>query len=364
MSERESLYLDLVRALAALAVLVDHAIDVFHPFGQPRWGHQAVVVFFVLSGYVICHSWDRRPVGVRAFMIARLARLWSVLVPTIVLTLASLVVIQHFGIQPTKPAPTDWPLIRIGANLFFLSETWVSIQLFSNGVMWSLAAELWYYVFFALWVVMPRNPMRHALLVAAVLLAGHKALLLLPIWLMGVAMQRWNAPRHLGNGTSAVLLVGGIALMALLIVSRSYDHAIAFMRAELPPFIVHHLAQARVFWLDWVFGVAVTMHLLGARRLVRFVAIERYASVIRFWAGVSFAAYLFHTPLLKLCAAFLPPDQGPLAIAITLALIALLGHAAEGSKGWWKARLEAAADLLESRPRARAVLDRARGIPA
>ena len=80
MSRRESIYLDLVRSLAALAVVLDHAAGLFRLPCYPFWGHQSVMVFFVLSGYVICYVADTRETTPRAFVVARLARLWSVLV--------------------------------------------------------------------------------------------------------------------------------------------------------------------------------------------------------------------------------------------------------------------------------------------
>jgi peptidoglycan/LPS O-acetylase OafA/YrhL len=59
-SRRESIYLDFVRALAAFLVVLDHAPTLFDLPNGPRWGHQAVMVFFVLSGYVICNVADNR----------------------------------------------------------------------------------------------------------------------------------------------------------------------------------------------------------------------------------------------------------------------------------------------------------------
>jgi hypothetical protein len=83
-SPRESIYLDFVRALAAFFVVLDHAPTLFDLPNLPRWGHQAVMVFFVLSGYVICNVADTRETDVCSFLVARLARLWSVLLPAMV----------------------------------------------------------------------------------------------------------------------------------------------------------------------------------------------------------------------------------------------------------------------------------------
>src|ERR1700712_2326164 len=71
LDRRESIYLDLVRSLAAFAVVIDHAPTVFDLPNIPRWGHQAVMVFFVLSGYVICHVADTRETTLRVFLVAR-----------------------------------------------------------------------------------------------------------------------------------------------------------------------------------------------------------------------------------------------------------------------------------------------------
>lgn len=60
-----SLYLDAVRFLAALVVLLHHTWPLLFPdFPLPWPGHSAVVVFFVLSGYVIAHA-SRPELGFR-----------------------------------------------------------------------------------------------------------------------------------------------------------------------------------------------------------------------------------------------------------------------------------------------------------
>jgi peptidoglycan/LPS O-acetylase OafA/YrhL len=196
----ESLYLDLVRAAASFFVVLDHAPTLFDMPGLPRWGHQAVVVFFVLSGYVISHVADTREPTAAAFLVARFSRLWSVLVPAMLLTVVCDTVGRTFGIHPEAydGAPMDLPLIRVGAVLVFLSESWVSIQPLSNGVVWSLCLEFWYYMLFAAWTFLPAGRTRWLALVVVAALSGFKALLLLPIWLMGVALQRWQTPRRLG----------------------------------------------------------------------------------------------------------------------------------------------------------------------
>lgn len=341
MDQAESLYLDLLRALAAFFVVLDHAPFLFDLPHTPIWGHQAVIVFFVLSGYVIAHVADTREPTGHAFMVARFARLWSVLVPAMLLTIACDAIGRTWGTDPRAyaEAPINLPLIRVGAVLLFLSETWVSIQPLSNGVVWSLCAEFWYYVLFAAWTFLPPGRTQRLALAAAALLAGFKALLLLPIWLLGVTLQRWQAPRRLGKPAASAAFLTGLAALAWVLHGRTYDDPIDWTRALIGAGPMRLLAQARMFWLDWLVGIAVAVHLFGARLVARHLPLQPLAPVIRWCAGISFAAYLFHMPLLHLCAAFLPRTQGWTAIGLTLAAIALLGPPVERSKRWWQRRL-------------------------
>lgn len=341
-SGSESLYLDLVRSLAAIVVVLDHVQDLFRMPLLPRLGHEAVVVFFVLSGYVICNTADSRETTLASFMTARLARLWSVLVPALALTVLCDAIGRHFGTNPAVYARinADYPFLRIGAALTFLSETWVSIQPLSNGVIWSLCAEFWYYVLFAAFTFLPRGTARFLALAATALLAGFKALLLLPIWATGVLLQRWQRLRRIGRVAGTLLALGGLAVVVAITTLDIYGLAWAAARHSTSPWLFTQLAQAKTFWLDWIFGLAVAAHFAGMRRIGASLPLEQLAGPIRWAANLSFAAYLFHPPLLYLCASFLSPAQGWLALLITFPLIALLGRPAEGSKGWWRRRLE------------------------
>ncbi len=342
MTPRESTYLDILRSLAALDVVFGHAADLYDLPRVGQWGHQAVMVFFVLSGYVIAHVAAVRETSLRPFAVARLARLWSVVVPALALTVVCDVIGRRFGHDPRAYAfaPSDWPLVRIGAMLGFLSESWVSIQPLSNGAAWSLCLEFWYYMLFAAWMFLPRGWLRGAGVLGAAALMGHKGLLLLPVWLMGVALQRAPSLRRHSAWVDGLLWAGGLVFMGWVVMTRAYDPAIHAMEDAVSPWVFRQLAEARVFWLDWAFGLAVAAHLLGARRVAERLPLGWVAGPARWCAGVSFALYMFHEPLLHLSAGFLPRDAGWLAIGLTLAVVAVLGPPAERSKRWWRRRLD------------------------
>ena len=84
MNKNLSLYLDLIRVLAAVEVLLDHVVDYsprnyFYHIGQ--LGHESVMVFFVLSGFVIAYSAETKDRHLGDYAVSRFARLWSVLLP-------------------------------------------------------------------------------------------------------------------------------------------------------------------------------------------------------------------------------------------------------------------------------------------
>ncbi|MGH9810841.1 MAG: acyltransferase family protein, partial [Terriglobia bacterium] len=87
-----SIYLDLVRFCAALCVFLGHASGqrfsggyLWH-FDELR--HDAVTVFFVLSGFVIAHVTNTSEQTPREFFINRAARIFSVAIPALALTYA------------------------------------------------------------------------------------------------------------------------------------------------------------------------------------------------------------------------------------------------------------------------------------
>src|SRR5437764_15444933 len=91
MSFTFSLYLDLVRFLAAAAVVLFHSNSesLLYACNIPLtdYGHEAVIVFFVLSGYVIGYITDTKERVLSQYFISRAARIYSVAVPAIILTL-------------------------------------------------------------------------------------------------------------------------------------------------------------------------------------------------------------------------------------------------------------------------------------
>src|SRR4051812_27780039 len=99
MKKGTSLYLDLVRFSAAMMVFLEHyrehtrgSLRSFwnaHPFWYSHSGpysQTAVIVFFVLSGYVIAHVLATREKTALEYAASRFGRLYSVVLPALLLT--------------------------------------------------------------------------------------------------------------------------------------------------------------------------------------------------------------------------------------------------------------------------------------
>jgi peptidoglycan/LPS O-acetylase OafA/YrhL len=231
-----SVLLDLMRGLAALLVLLGHWRNLVFvdfpkvashrlllslPYAITSAQHQAVIIFFVLSGYLIAgsvhRSFARDGWNWTNYLIHRLVRLWIVLIPGLLLCLLWDLTGTALHLAPTlysgqvlngfiaDVSPRLAPQIFLG-NLFFLQN--ILVPAFgSDGPLWSLANEFWYYLFFPLGIIAVRRssaPVQRVisgvLFLAIAWFVGRGILLLFPVWLAGAALALIRR-RRLGNGS-------------------------------------------------------------------------------------------------------------------------------------------------------------------
>lgn len=244
-----NLWLDIIRGISALAVCLGHLRNVLlvdygalvNPgillkalYAITSFGHQSVMVFFVLSGYFVGGGVLRAGVKFmwRDYLSSRLTRLWVVLIPCLVLTWCIDQIVNsyaplalsgsNFDIWHSGPKPGEYSasVPTFIGNLFFL-QTILSPVFGSNGPLWSLANEFWYYMLFPL-IVFTLGIAGSEKLVFRGLSFVFMALLLwwLPynvldgfvIWMMGVAiylLQPWIRSLK----PALVTAVGGFGLL-------------------------------------------------------------------------------------------------------------------------------------------------------
>lgn len=302
-----SICLDLVRAMAAVAVLLGHAVQLGiytgpWPFSQ-MFQHDAVIVFFVLSGMVIASSVDRPGANMRAYLIARAARILPVTLPALLFGAAAYIVCQVLGIQVENPEFNSTLTFR-GTVLpaLFLSESVFGTGPVWNAPYWSLCYEVWYYLLFGAAIFL-RGSRRLIVLLVMALLAGPKILMLLPVWLVGVWLARRGSTFRLSVLPGLILIVLCVAAFSLMNEGIWATTQRFFAKT---PFAGVDLDHAKFAFNDLLLGIAVAAGFIGLRPVAGAIAtpLERTARPISVLAGSSFTLYLFHWPLLCLLQGF------------------------------------------------------------
>jgi peptidoglycan/LPS O-acetylase OafA/YrhL len=340
-----SLYLDLIRALAAMVVFLHHGRLGFFSKDQrwlPSTGHEMVVVFFVLSGFVIAYSAERTRDSWRTSAADRLSRLWSVALPALLLT----AVLDKIGLRLSPDfyqtqITLDHTPVRFGLAATFLNQSWhLASKPGSNGPYWSLAYEFWYYALFAGWFYARHNVGKVAAVLVFVAFTGWKIAMLLPVWLLGVAVFRICRKRTVPSNVGwAMALMGGLV---------SFVWAFGFSRIPLLPegWEAHapHFFSSRCL-PDLFLGVAVSVHVIGldaALRHLKGPAREHWSHRIVRWAsGRSFSLYVFHMPILVFIAGVVPYDPASPWIvtgllAGTFAAVLVLSELTEQRRDPWR----------------------------
>ncbi|WP_404962304.1 acyltransferase family protein [Streptomyces sp. 147326] len=351
-------WLDALRGIAALIVALHH-FDVLRmlPFGGMVWrnfdmGLFGVMLFFIVSGYIIPASLERRG-DVRGFWIGRIFRIYPALIAAFVLSIMML----PAGDGSVALLRTGDDLASLVANGLMLQDLLGVIN--GMNVTWTLCYEMVFYFFVT--ALFTRGLHRHsgpiAVALAGVALAIGTAvgtqlvsaeigsprqllLIVTPIVLVGLACVL--SGRRLMTGTGALLLAGvGLALVTLngrapafetwmifatmfagTVVYRAQHGQLARVPALLScGFVVvagvlvgwlynHGEALERTWsagWKAWSVAYLAAWVLFGIGFLLRG---RRFPKPLTWLGAISFSVYLLHIPLLHTVAPLvgIPPQ--------------------------------------------------------
>lgn len=342
MNKPLSIYLDFIRFFAAAMVVIYHAgydrFDGGWLDGLDLYGHDAVIMFFVLSGFVIAYVSNNKEKSFKPYMTSRFARLYSVVIPALILTLIADMIGR--SIDPSmyvgKHYQDALPILRVVTNLLFLNELWfISVRPFSNGPFWSLPYEFWYYVIYAICFYYA-GLKRFILAIVAMLIAGPKILLLFPIWLFGVGVYHVCKKDRLGLWGALAFTIIPLIGYATLKKMGAHDYALQIMIDTFGYDFTHHnLRWSKRFLADYAVGGLFALHIIGMASLIKNVTVPiTLEKPIRYLAGMTFALYLFHYPLLQLFGSIV--HNGVVIFSLTIISIVLLAPITEGKKHVWK----------------------------
>jgi peptidoglycan/LPS O-acetylase OafA/YrhL len=290
--------LDLLRGLASLAVALAHlrgltyvewgALDgasktlpVMTFFALTRFGHEAVLTFFVLSGFLIggqiirmCQAGTFNPA---IYIIDRSTRILLPLIPAVLLTAA----ISFFVLgEILSPA-------QVFGNMIGFNGLLVE-SLLRNGPLWSLSYEIWFYVLggvIASLFVQGGGKISFILLVmCAAVFAVHNSLLLLIWWLGAVVVLTIDIPRK-----GIVALIGlGLFLTGSACWQLGWESK-SFANIALIPKGVAEVLIAQ--------GVGLTLPWFCAARSN--IWLRSFARLAGSLSAISYTLYLVHYPVLS-----------------------------------------------------------------
>lgn len=355
--------LDALRGLAALYVVVFHAVgllwagaseDAVSPvvwvvrnvFGH---GQQAVLLFFVISGF--CIHYRQAQTGATSVQLVRFAwRRFRRLYPPLLLALTATALFDWFGHQfntSVYEGASTYRIINAWVISSYSPETLIGNLLFqarlmvpafgTDGPLWSLAFEFWFYALYPLTLLLFRQLGVRTTLVAIAAISGTAQLTLgvllgsgwdagdfivgplnvlfdWPVWIAGAAIAEGYA-----RGLQPAMLKGPRLVLVLglgVVVSNS------------PVGSYSDLGRASLLAL----GVAYLMfrHRSSVGRLPLFVSVA-----LRRLGDISYSLYLLHFPFFVLLAAWWTATRSALPEGLELTLVGVGSALVLGWIGWY-----------------------------
>jgi len=327
MQKEFSIYLDLLRFMMAGLVFLAHINGFTDGFlwQLSHLGHLAVVFFFVLSGLVIGFVVLEKQESAKQYVLNRSLRIYTVALPALLLTVVLFWAGNH--LQPELferlllQMKSTWLTLLL--SISFLNQSWSATPVFSNLPYWSLGYEVLFYVFFGL-LIYTKGAIKYLLVMGILVVMGPSILLYLPIWLLGVGCFYCIQGEIVIFRHARFWVLVSITGIVLMSYQPLIDMLNQWIQQQLPAIFYQWLLEpAQRFFGDYILALFIVLHLLVMHQVLGNVRLFSVTIVnyIRLLAGVSFALYLFHMPMLYFFAALFPPQQMPWLNLITCLVV-------------------------------------------
>jgi peptidoglycan/LPS O-acetylase OafA/YrhL len=329
--------LEMMRGFAALYVMAGYLIHhnslgfgarVDKWIAEPmRFDQEAVMLFFLISGFVIFYSTEKKRPDFATYLSHRWKRIYPIFLLSLCLVGMDLVLL--------KSEPFPWR--DFWGNLFMfqdrvLNNPGVWFPTFGNNrPLWSLAYEWWFYLlFYPIWRFAPVK--RQRMIAAAISFFGLMAFALHPnqlglylayfiLWWTGAELGRQYAAEgrvtfHTQRITLAVLAgFSGLTAGALLLANH-YNHwqAAAWPGAGAYPFLEIH---------QFVSCLLIVVAALVWQRHY-WTGFDLFFGIFKYAAPISYGLYVLHYPLMITGSffSFVPAGRAKLIILILAGLAA------------------------------------------
>lgn len=327
LSQRMTVALDAARVAAALYVVLYHVTLEHHLqhgvgmiFGL---GQEAVIVFFLLSGFVIFANERDRLIPPGGYYLRRFRRIYP---PLIMAMLVSTVIYLDDGIflESFKWRDLIGTLLMV-QDISSIKPGVIVDPYLVNGPLWSLSYEMPFYLVFPFVArALTRWPNRTHHAIGLLCILSYAVYMLVPnhwtlvaayflIWWIGAMC----AQAYLEGKTAARGMILGAGYLLGLCALTAFDvWRIGYKGLGVYPFLAfRHFVGAELF-------------LLAALLVWRWVAIDvpaRLQAFIAFVASISYGLYIFHYPIMVEWRRATSSPLGLVVASIVLVAISWLG---------------------------------------
>ncbi|MES2590607.1 MAG: acyltransferase [Bacteroidota bacterium] len=300
LTEGSSLFLDLIRAISVQMVVVGHGISFcsialfMHPPNFPWIQNIAVVIFFILSGYLISNSIFYKlstdpHYSFKSYFIDRFSRIYSAFIPALFFVL-----VMDYISKSKSPEIYSYSDAFDGktfiGNIFMLQDfpflKYLHIKITSFGSarpLWTLAIEWWIYLWFGVLMIN--------------IIKGKKpSWSIMAVFIFLCIVPAYNLFTGRGHGLTLFWLSG--VLVGLVYDKYKVIQLSRFAKLGIV-IVVIVLAGLRVRMTmeeyDFIFVFLLAGALLMGMELCSKLQInKRTAAIIRIVANYSYTLYLIH----------------------------------------------------------------------
>jgi peptidoglycan/LPS O-acetylase OafA/YrhL len=316
-----------------------------------------VSVFFVLSGFVISFVTKTKETEPFEYSVARLSRLYSVLVPSLILSGLVLIIAVRIDPQFASPwsgAQSRISLLQVHPVGRFIFQSLLSLCFLNsihnyetcpgvNSPVWSLSFEAAYYAMFGI-AIYARGYKRVILLLLCCMLFGVAVVRLMPVWLAGVLVQQLTSRLRAGERRFYPL---GVACFAVVVGAIwCWPSFAAWTNGSHEPLVntlLHGTGRAVDAGVFYYWGLTTSVFLVGAACLDSWLSkfMIPVENPIRLLASHTFSIYLFHFPLLVLIYVVTHYDRSSslsksFVFCSVIVLCFLISKVSEEKKLWWR----------------------------
>ena len=316
MSKKKLHKLEALRGIAAFYVVLHHTYDVFLKTSSPyaflfEFGQEAVILFFILSGFVIEYSFSQsKDKTFKTYFFKRFNRIY---IPIIIIFIVNYLLFYWQGMIH------NFDFSNLAGNLLMAQDlpykpNIICLPFLDNSPLWSLSYEWWFYMFFFLLYIFFKERTSNAIYILGILATisylfypfwGNRIFMYMIVWNIGADLARVYIKHQTFKLTLlykqiAILTICTAILVINFVLNKDTVHAaINFTSTQtigrgVSPFLElrHFLFSliaviAGIVWyrLKW-FGFSYTIGLFEV------LAPVSYCMYVSHWFLVSKATYL------------------------------------------------------------------------